>query len=109
MASLTLNLTILVPPRAKSGQVIEEVEVTEGALAKFKCPVKTNPKFSWYKDGRFLSGDPHRLVGSGEAEGEYDYMVGNDAVLPKWSVIVQLSKSLKISPTGHETLTVEGG
>ncbi|KAK3860282.1 hypothetical protein Pcinc_033653 [Petrolisthes cinctipes] len=31
------------------------------------------------------------LVGSGEAEGEYDYMVGNDAVLPKWSVIVQLS------------------
>ncbi|KAK3894229.1 hypothetical protein Pcinc_001991 [Petrolisthes cinctipes] len=50
-----------------------------------------------------------RLVGSGKAEGEYNYMVGKNAVSPKWSVIVQLSKSLKISPTGHETLTVEGG
>ncbi|KAK3876548.1 hypothetical protein Pcinc_018676 [Petrolisthes cinctipes] len=208
-SSLTLNLTILVPPRAKSGQAIEEVEVTEGAMAKLKCPVKANPrpKFSWYKDGRPLSGDPHRvrvvrggvvvirqvkesdagtyvctatnsvgnttipvvlnvlvppsirrdtesytvnngekldipckssgrpqpsvswarrqdrklmwdntlsdgtlrLVGSAEAEGEYDCVAANDAGSAKRSVIVQLSKPPKISPTGHETLTVEAG
>ncbi|XP_069163060.1 hemicentin-1 isoform X2 [Procambarus clarkii] len=62
-SSLTLHLTVLVPPRAKANRLEERVVALEGDLVKLKCPVRADPKpaFFWRKDDQPLSEVSRRM------------------------------------------------
>ncbi|XP_063600047.1 hemicentin-1-like [Penaeus indicus] len=62
-SSQTLNLKILVPPRAKSKRVEDNVEALEGDVVKLKCPVKADPRptFFWHKNGQPISRTSPRM------------------------------------------------
>nr|XP_027222711.1 hemicentin-1-like [Penaeus vannamei] len=62
-SSQTLNLKVLVPPRAKSRRVEDNVEALEGDVVKLKCPVKADPRpnFIWHKNGQPISRTSPRM------------------------------------------------
>ncbi|XP_071515843.1 hemicentin-1-like [Panulirus ornatus] len=62
-SSMTLHLTVLIPPRAKANRLEEEVVALEGETVKLKCPVKADPRpvFFWKKNGQSLSGFSRRI------------------------------------------------
>nr|XP_053650237.1 hemicentin-1-like [Cherax quadricarinatus] len=62
-SSLTLHLTVQVPPRAKTNRLEEKVVALEGDSVKLKCPVRGEPRptFFWRKDGHPLSDVSRRM------------------------------------------------
>ncbi|XP_050723288.1 hemicentin-1-like isoform X2 [Eriocheir sinensis] len=121
-ASLTLTLSVLVPPRAKARKVEETVLALSGDTARLKCPVKADPRptFSWSKDGESLTAKSHRVhvmkngnlvvrqleVGD---SGTYVCTARNAAGTTNIPVLLQVNERPEIFPPGDETLTVLAG
>ncbi|XP_063876640.1 hemicentin-1-like isoform X2 [Scylla paramamosain] len=121
-SSLTLTLSVLVPPRVKTNRGEENVVVLKGNVARLKCPVKADPRptFSWTKDGQLLPFDSRRMrvskngfiiikqVRQSDA-GTYVCIAKNPAGTTSIPVNLQVNDEPEISPAGDEILTVLAG
>ncbi|MPC08143.1 Hemicentin-1 [Portunus trituberculatus] len=122
-SSLTLTLSVLVPPRAKNNRGEENIVVLKGDVVRLKCPVKADPKptFSWTKDGQPLPFDSRRVRVSKKNgiimikqarqsdAGTYVCIAKNAAGTTSIPVNLQVNDEPEISPAGDEILTVLAG